>query len=163
MEESAKNFGYDAGGHREAIFLLSGRISSLDNLILLNDSTWFPINKDDSYIDFIENSNLDFIGATSHYGFKRQRLPSKKTSLSKPQFNFNNKNFHYASYALSFSKKILKDENFLKFWKNLRLSGTKNLVVRRGEIGLTQYIVRNKEYSHGSLIDSGKLLSLIHI
>ena len=86
--------------------MLSGRISSLDNLILLNDSTWFPINKDDSYIDFIENSNLDFIGATSHYGFERLKLPSFREDLKKT-VNFNyNKNFHYASYALSFSNKI---------------------------------------------------------
>jgi hypothetical protein len=37
------------------------------------------------------------------------------------------------------------------------LSGTKNVVVRRGEIGLTQFIIRNKYYSHGSFIDSEKL------
>ena len=156
-----KNYGYDFGGYRDGVLFLSEKIRDLDKLILINDSTWFPITNNNSFMDFIDNSNLDFIGATSHYGFKRQRLPSKKTGLSKPQFNFNNKNFHYASYALSFSKKILKDENFLKFWKNLRLSGTKNLVVRRGEIGLTQYVVRNKEYSHGSLIDSGKLEDIL--
>ena len=156
-----KNYGYDFGGYRDGVLFLSEKIRDLDKLILINDSTWFPITNNNSFMDFIDNSNLDFIGATSHYGLKRQRLPSKKTGLSKPQFNFNNKNFHYASYALSFSKKILKDENFLKFWKNLRLSGTKNLVVRRGEIGLTQYVVRNKEYSHGSLIDSGKLEDIL--
>ena len=156
-----KNYGYDFGGYRDGVLFLSEKIRDLDKLILINDSTWFPITNNNSFMDFIDNSNLDFIGATSHYGFKRQRLPSKKTGLSKPQFNFNNKNFHYASYALSFSKKILKDENFLKFWKNLRLSGTKNLVVRRGEIGLTQYVVRNKKYSHGSLINSGKLEDIL--
>ena len=58
---------------------------------------------------------------------------------------------------MSFSKKILNDSNFYKFWKTLRLSGTKNVVVRRGEIGLTQFIIRNKYYSHGSFIDSEKL------
>jgi hypothetical protein len=152
-----KNYGYDFGGYRDGVLFLSEKIRDLDKLILINDSTWFPIINNNSFTDFIDNSSLDFIGATSHYGFKRQRLPSKKTGLLKPQFNFNNKNFHYASYALSFSKKILKDENFLKFWKNLRLSGTKNLVVRRGEIGLTQYIIKNKKYSHGSLINSEEL------
>ena len=29
-----------------------------------------------------------------------------------------------------------------------------NIVVRRGEIGLTQYVIKNKKYSHGSLINS---------
>ena len=152
-----KNFGYDAGGHREAIFLLSGRISSLDNLILLNDSTWFPITTDDSYIDFIKNSNLDFIGATSHYGFERNKLPSIREDLKKP-VNFNyNKNFHYASYALSFSNKILRNKGFLNFWKKLRLSGTKNIAVRRWEIGITQFVIKDKNFSHGSFINSNIL------
>ena len=156
-----KNYGSDIGGYRDGILFLSEKIKDFDKLILLNDSTWFPINDDNSFIDFIDNSNLDFIGATSHYGFKRQRLPSKKTGLLKPQFNFNNKNFHYASYALSISKKILIEETFLKFWKNLKLSNAKNIVVRRGEIALTQYIIKNKKYSHGSFINSEKLEDIL--
>ncbi len=156
-----KNYGYDFGGYRDGVLFLSEKMRDLDKLILINDSTWFPILNNNSFTNFIDNSNLDFIGATSHYGFKRKRLPTKKTELLKPQFNLNNKNFHYASYVLGFSKKILKDENFLKFWKNLRLSGTKNLVVRRGEIGLTQYVVKNKKYSHGSFINSEKLEDIL--
>ncbi|MFL2747584.1 MAG: rhamnan synthesis F family protein [Gammaproteobacteria bacterium] len=153
-----KNFGYDFGGYRDAILHLSNNIKKFDNLLLINDSTWFPILQDNAFINFINNSNLDFIGATSHYGFERLKLPSKRENLPKTiNFNSDNRNFHYASYALSFSKKILNDSNFYKFWKTLRLSGTKNVVVRRGEIGLTQFIIRNKYYSHGSFIDSEKL------
>ena len=153
-----KNFGYDFGGYRDAILHLSNNIKKFDNLLLINDSTWFPILQDNAFINFINNSNLDFIGATSHYGFERLKLPSKRENLPKTiNFNSDNRNFHYASYALSFSKKILNDSNFYKFWKTLRLSGTKNVVVRRGEIGLTQFIIRNKNYSHGSFIDSEKL------
>ena len=153
-----KNFGYDFGGYRDAILYLSNKIKQFDNLLLINDSTWFPILQDNAFINFINNSNLDFIGATSHYGFERLKLPSKRENLPKTiNFNSDNRNFHYASYALSFSKKILNDSNFYKFWKTLRLSGTKNVVVRRGEIGLTQFIIRNKNYSHGSFIDSEKL------
>ena len=156
-----KNYGHDFGGYRDGILFLSEKIKDLDKLILINDSTWFPIIDDNSFIDFIDNSNLDFISATSHYGFKRLRLPLTKNGLYKPQFNFNNKNFHYASYVLSFSKKILKDKSFFKFWKNLRLSGAKNIVVRRGEIGLTQFVVKNRKYSHGSFINSKKLEEIL--
>tara|TARA_B100001057_G_C22830084_1_gene943051 strand:+ start:1035 stop:2180 length:1146 start_codon:yes stop_codon:yes gene_type:complete len=156
-----KNFGYDAGGHRDAILFLSGKISSLDNLILLNDSTWFPITRDDSYLNFIKNSNLDFIGATSHYGFERLKLPSNREDLKKT-INFNyNKNFHYASYALSFSNKILKNEGFLNFWRTLKLSGTKNIAVRRWEIGITQFVINNKNFSHGSFINSKKIAHIL--
>ena len=153
-----KNFGYDFGGYRDAILHLSNNIKKFDNLLLINDSTWFPILQDNAFINFINNSNLDFIGATSHYGFERLKLPSKRENLPKTiNFNSDNRNFHYASYALSFSKKILNDSNFYKFWKTLRLSGAKNVIVRRGEIGLTQFIIRNKNYAHGSFIDSEKL------
>ena len=155
------NYGSDIGGYRDGVLFLSEKIGDLDKLILINDSAWFPINDSNSFIDFIHNSNLDFIGATSHYGFERHRLPLKKSGLLKPQFDFNNKNFHYATYALSISKKILKDAKFLKFWKNIKLSNKKNVVVRRGEIALTQYVIKNKKYSHGSFINSGKLEDIL--
>ena len=155
------NYGSDIGGYRDGVLFLSKKIRDIDKLILINDSVWFPINDSNSFIDFIHNSNLDFIGTTSHYGLKKHWLPSKKSGLLKPQFDFNNKNFHYATYALSISKKILKDEKFLKFWKNLKLSNTKNKVVRRGEIALTQYVIKNKKYSHGSFINSGKLEDIL--
>ena len=157
-----KNYGYDFGGYREGILFLNEKLKKLDNLILINDSTWFPISHDNTYFDFIENSNLDFIGATSHYGFPRLQLPTKREDLTKPlNFNSRNRRFHYASYALSFSNKILKDNSFFNFWKKLRLSGTKNIIVRRGEVGITQYVLKNKNYSHGSLIDSRQLKNIL--
>ena len=86
------------------------------------------------------------------------RLPKNREGLSsKIKFNTKKRRFHYASYVLAFSKNILSDQNFFRFWKNLRLSGTKNIVVRRGEVGLTQWVINKGIYSHGSYIDSGKL------
>ena len=140
------------------MLFLKDKLFKINNMILLNDSAWFPISKNNDFLNFIETANLDFIGATSHYGFERLRLPKNREGLSsKIKFNTKKRRFHYASYVLAFSKNILSDQNFFRFWKNLRLSGTKNIVVRRGEVGLTQWVINKGIYSHGSYIDSGKL------
>ena len=153
-----KNYGYDFGGYRDGVLFLKDKLFKINNMILLNDSAWFPISKNNDFLNFIETANLDFIGATSHYGFERLRLPKNREGLSsKIKFNTKKRRFHYASYVLAFSKNILSDQNFFRFWKNLRLSGTKNIVVRRGEVGLTQWVINKGIYSHGSYIDSGKL------
>ena len=153
-----KNYGYDFGGYRDGVLFLKDKLFKINNMILLNDSAWFPISKNSDFLNFIETANLDFIGATSHYGFERLRLPKNREGLrSKIKFNTKKRRFHYASYVLAFSKNILSDQNFFRFWKNLRLSGTKNIVVRRGEVGLTQWVINKRIYSHGSYIDSGKL------
>jgi hypothetical protein len=60
--------------------------------------------------------------------------------------------FHYASYALAISDRILNDPRFLAFWKNLPLSQNKKQTVKRGEIGLTQWVLKNG-YTHGATLD----------
>jgi lipopolysaccharide biosynthesis protein len=151
------NFGYDFGGYRDGILHIQKKLHSLESLVLINDSCWFPVNKDQNrdWLDFVNNSNLDFIGASSHFGFKKPSFKKALNKLSELDYNFTStsKNFHYASFALAISNKILKDPSFLKYWKTLKLSGKKNIVVRRGEIGLTQWVLNKQSYTHGSLLD----------
>ena len=158
-----ENYGYDFGGWRDGIIFLKEKLSMLENLILMNDSTWFPVTEGNDFVDFIQKSNLDFVGATSHYGLERPRIPKKKERLkTKFKFNLKSKNFHYASYALSFSNKILKDKNFVRFWKKLRLSNTYNVIVRNCEIGISQWVIKNGRYSHGSLVDSSEIFEVLN-
>tara|TARA_B100000963_G_scaffold360909_1_gene393832 strand:- start:2715 stop:3860 length:1146 start_codon:yes stop_codon:yes gene_type:complete len=158
-----ENYGYDFGGWRDGIIFLKDQLPVLENLVLMNDSTWFPVTKGNDFVDFIQKSNLDFIGATSHYGLERSKIPRIKEKLkTKFKFNLKSKNFHYASYALSFSNKILKDENFLKFWKKLRLSNTYNVIVRNCEIGISQWVIKNGIYTHGSLVDSSEISEVLN-
>ena len=98
-----ENYGYDFGGWRDGIIFLKGKLTMLENLILMNDSTWFPVTEGNDFVDFIQKSKLDFVGATSHYGLERPRIPSKREKLkNKFKLNLKSKKFHYASYALSF-------------------------------------------------------------
>ena len=91
-----------------------------------------------------------------HEYLKKERLKTKF------KFNLKSKNFHYASYALSFSNKILKDKNFVRFWKKLRLSNTYNVIVRNCEIGISQWVIKNGRYSHGSLVDSSEIFEVLN-
>ena len=158
-----ENYGYDFGGWRDGIIFLKEQLKSIENLILINDSTWFPINKGNDFVDFIAESNLDFIGATSHYGLERFRLPRDRQNLkSEIKFSHKKANFYYSSYVLSFSNRILNDDKFLKFWKRMRLSNKYNVIVRNGEIGISQWVFKNGGYTHGSFIDSSQISQVLN-
>ena len=89
-------------------------------------------------------------------------LKKKEKLKTKFKFSLKRKNFHYSSYALSFSNKILKDKNFIRFWKKLRLSNTYNVIVRNCEIGISQWVIKNGSYSHGSLVDSSEIYEVLN-
>tara|TARA_B100001093_G_scaffold244203_1_gene233843 strand:+ start:371 stop:1474 length:1104 start_codon:yes stop_codon:yes gene_type:complete len=153
------NFGYDFGGYRDAIIFLKNKLTSLNKLILINDSVYCLVSREKKdWFDFVNSSSFDFIGATSHGSLKK---PSYKEveNLNNivRRIDKNTRNFHYASYALGFSEKILQDKNFFDFWNNIRLTKIKNKVVRRGEIGLTRWVIKNN-YSHGSWIETEKVI-----
>jgi lipopolysaccharide biosynthesis protein len=57
------NFGYDFGGYRDGIWLLSILKINPDFLIIINDSIWFPIFNNDETISKMENEQADFVGA----------------------------------------------------------------------------------------------------
>jgi len=144
------NIGYDFGAYREGILQIQGRLGSLDKLAILNDSCWFPIGSCQNWLSVAEKLDLDFVGAASNYGTPRgsgEDLVSGDWT-----YHFDHKNFHYCSFALLLSGNVLRDKKFFKFWKNFRMTSQKNRVVRRGEIGLSQWIIK-RGYSHGSTLD----------
>ena len=57
------NFGYDFGGYKDAFLYIIENNLSVERLILLNDSTWFPISSEKDLIRQMEQSNTDFTGA----------------------------------------------------------------------------------------------------
>lgn len=139
------NIGYDFGGYRDGVLNLAGDLHKLERLYLLNDSCWM-IDAPRSWFEAVRNANVDFCGATAHYGIRpydahefRDIAWTYTTDLSR---------FHYGSYALAMSAPILRDPRFLRFWRKFRLSDDKNATIRRGETGLTQWMLRRKCYSH---------------
>ncbi|MEM6481939.1 MAG: rhamnan synthesis F family protein [Pseudomonadota bacterium] len=143
------NIGYDFGGYRDAILALESRFSELETLYVFNDSAWM-IDAQRSWFDDAAASGRDFCGATSYYGVRR--YSDEHFREIEWRYTPEHRNFHYASYALAIRSNILRDPAFIKFWRNLRLSNDKTRTVRRGEIGLSQWVLK-RGYSHGATCD----------
>ncbi|WP_300016137.1 rhamnan synthesis F family protein [uncultured Roseobacter sp.] len=148
------NFGYDFGGYRDGLLSMGDELASLGQLVLLNDSSWFPITDKTDWLDQVEALNVDFAGAASNYGMSRPD-PESYRSI-KVDYCTDHPNFHYCSYALSFSSRTLSHPGFLRYWKKFPLSNSKKRTVRRGEIGLTRWAISNG-LTHGATFDSATI------
>ncbi len=152
------NVGYDFGGYRDALLELEKELPSLDRLVLINDSCWFPTPHAGNWFKEAEDLNLDYVGAASSFGIKR--VEPEEFQTIKWRIDPNLRNFHYTSFALSIGPKLLSDPGFVRYWKQFPLTEVKNKVVRRGEIGLTKFVVKNG-FSHGSTYDLLKLPEML--
>lgn len=141
------NFGYDFGGYRDAVLWFGPRLGTLERLAILNDSSWFPLPTGRNWLAEAEALGTDFGAATSSGAVDRP--PPWEYEEIRWTVDKARRNFHYASYALSFSGRILADPAFLDFWRRLKLVQAKNRTVRRGEIGLTRWVIEHG-YSHGA-------------
>jgi hypothetical protein len=148
------NFGYDFGGYRDGVLSLSEDLALLERLVLINDSVWFPLPKSRDWLDDVETLGVDFAGASSNYG--TPRLAIEKFRSTKWSYSTNHKNFHICSFALCLKPAVLRHFGFQKFWQDLRLTDEKKRTVRRGEIGFTQWALRNS-LSVGTTLDVTKL------
>lgn len=140
------NVGYDFGGYRDAVLQLGDILPTLERLYILNDSVWM-IDTPRSWFDDVRAKEADFCGATSNYGIRRCDARDFRELIW--EYTIEHPNFHYASYALAIGPRILRDPGFLRYWKRFRLSNDKKRTVRRGEIGLTQWVHR-KGYKHAA-------------
>ncbi len=140
------NIGYDFGGYRDGILSLAANLPEIDRLYILNDSVWM-IEAPQSWFDAVRETDVDFCAATSHYGIKRYGADDFREIVW--TYTPAHRNYHYASYALSFGHRILRDPDFIRYWRILRLSDSKKRTVRRGEIGLTQWVLE-RGYSHAA-------------
>lgn len=143
------NVGYDFGGFRDAILDIADVLPGRDWLWLLNDSAWMVPQKT-SWFEDARALGRDFVAATSNYAMPRVN----QTDFRSIDWHHStaHRNFHYASYALGFGRRILADPAFLRFWRRLQISNDKTRTVRRGEIGLSQWVLR-RGYSHGATFE----------
>lgn len=148
------NFGYDFGGYRDGILLARDKAAQIDRLVLLNDSSWFPLPGAQDWIAEAEKTGLDFAGAVSNYGHPRV-APEEFRSI-RWGYTTSHRNFHYCSFALMMSGRLMADPKFIGFWQRFPLTSDKKVTVRRGEIGLSQWIT-SSGYSHGTTYDPSGL------
>ncbi len=149
-----ENVGYDFGGYREGVLSIAGDLPALERLVLLNDSCWFPLPGSQDWLSLAESAGLDYVGAASNYGIDAPEIDRFRELDWR--YDSTRHSFHYCSFALSLSSRIARDPKFLRFWRRYRLSNQKSRTVRRGEIGLTQWAIR-QGYSHGSAFTIDRL------
>lgn len=148
------NFGYDFGAYRDGILALGESLESLERLVLINDSCWFPLPGASDWLDDAEALGVEFAGAASNYGMMTQRAG---TYVFSPwDYRSDRPQFHYCSFALCVSGRLLNDPRFRRFWSSFRLTSDKIAVVQRGEVGLTQWVLRHG-FSHASTLDVTRL------
>lgn len=113
------NVGYDFGGYRDGVRLLRDLGARPDNLLLVNDSIWFPLRAGCSLLKEALAAPEDVFGIFINV---KSRRPS---------------HHHLQSYFYRFGCRVLADERFWRLWQSMPLHDDKRLVVRTGEVLLT--------------------------
>lgn len=144
------NVGYDFGGYRDGFLSLEGEHDSLKRLVFLNDSSWFPLPGAGNWLREAEALGVDYAAAATSMGIVRV----KPDQFEEIQWKFDPslRNFHYGSYALSVGPRLLQDPGYRRYWRRYPLTKKKNRVVRRGEIGMTRFVLKHG-FSHGASYD----------
>ncbi|MEE9429278.1 MAG: rhamnan synthesis F family protein [Paracoccaceae bacterium] len=146
-----ENFGYDFGGYREGLLHIKNLLPTLNELVLTNDSIWFPVGNGSNWLESARKTGAQFVGPITAPGnWDRVEVYDYRDVSWK--WNVNTRNYHLCSFMLWFNNDVTKSRKFLRFWKRLRITNRKRLTVRRGEMGLTRFM-RSCGFSFASVID----------
>ncbi len=114
-----RNVGYDFGAYREGILAIEDS-SSIEALILMNDSVYGPLFPLRDTLDRMSSEEFDICGLTDSWEHA----------------------YHLQSYFYYFNRRILQSRNFREFWRTIPLLNNKKAVIRRLEVGLTQFFLQ---------------------
>lgn len=135
------NFGYDFGAYRDGIRLLWREGVTPDALVLMNDSTWFPLRADDDALARIDAMDDPFAG----FVFKQE--PWGKGNV-----------WHVESHFLRFRSEALQSDQFRKFWTDYALTSDRSATIIRGEKGISQ-AMREAGFHPNSFVSFASFLS----
>ncbi len=151
------NFGYDFGGYKDAVRFLGQDLHSLTKLALFNDSNWFPVHPDHNWLAEAEAKGLDLVGSVSHGGLDNAQPFDTTTEW---RIDATRPRFHYGSFSLLLGPAILHAPGFQDFWRQYRPANNKTQTILRGEIGFSQWVIRNG-FTHGETLDARNLPALL--
>ena len=133
------NYGYDFGAYRDGVLLALEVLPNMRQLLLANDSAWFPVPATSDWLAQAEGLNVDLAGAASNDGWVSYLSDAVR---GQPWiFDPLAPRLHYCSFALLLGSRVLRDPGFNKFWRDLKLTSDKFLTIRRGEVGLSRWII----------------------
>jgi hypothetical protein len=117
-----ENFGLDFACYKTGMLKYQKQIQAADELLIANDSV-IMIKDLNPMFNEMKNKKLDFWGVTESY-------------------NGMYTDHHICSYFISISKQIIKSKIFWNFWKDYKLTNSRVLTIDRGEILLSQTLLR---------------------
>ncbi len=134
------NIGYDFGGYRDGVLHCLENGIRPQNLIIMNDSIWFPLTDSCDLVEAAQKHSADIFGVSY---FKHP----KKPELS-----------HLQSYFFRFNGKTVSDPFFEKYWRDMPVSNNRYTVIRKCEMGLTNSF-KSRGFSVGYLYDNDIVLN----
>lgn len=121
------NYGYDFGGYRDGVAFLAKEAIVPEHLIIMNDSIWYPLVPDSNTIARLEAAPSDATGLLLH-----TRARHEKLNLRRPEGG------HIESYVIHVGRDMWRSTAFTGFWESYPLSNSKQLTIKRGEIGISK-------------------------
>ena len=127
-----QNLGLCLGAYRDFSCLLYDHRNlrdRIETLVLCNDST-LPMGGDEPFCQQAEQIH--------------QELKSCKPKLIGLTDSVQTNLYHVQSYFLALNSGLLNNINWTNFWNKFDPRGHKNDLIQRGEVGLTQWLLRHK-------------------
>ncbi|MFO1203169.1 MAG: rhamnan synthesis F family protein [Tabrizicola sp.] len=120
------NVGYDFGAYRDGIRHLWSLNHDMSRLVLMNDSTWFPLRRDDDSLTRMEALQADLAGHIFKTEERRMGLHD-----------------HIESHLVMISSAFLASDDFRNFWNDYRMSDRRATTIAQGEKGFSQCAIRS--------------------
>lgn len=132
------NFGYDFGGYRDGILHILKHKEDINQLLVLNDSCWFPTIQRDVFLPAVVSTQFDLFGAVMY-----------QTAKPKPRY-------HILSYAFCFNKRAISSNIFQEFWQNLVIASNYYWTIYNCERRMAPFFSDNG-FSVGSLWNNSQI------
>ncbi|WP_158270436.1 rhamnan synthesis F family protein [Limnohabitans sp. 2KL-17] len=123
------NFGYDFGGYQDGVIAVMESSHTIQQMLILNDSIWFPLQRQCDFLDRIETSDAGFVGA---FQLEPTRDRSKMQGKKRP---------FMGSFFWHFKQPVLLNPVFMAFWRNYKATSSKYATIRRGERRFTHHLL----------------------
>ena len=106
------NIGYDFGAYRDGLLSLKSWDILPERILMMNDSVWYPMAGAGLFLEQLQASDADVTGTVL-------RTHRKGSFLE--------------SYCYMLGRRCFETPEFWRYWTELRLTGNKYKVIRRGE------------------------------
>lgn len=136
------NFGYDFGGYRHAILDILNSDQSVENLLIMNDSVWFPVLADTNLLDQMRDDPAPVTGPVMYH----HRTP---------------RHTHLQSYLINFDATVVQHTAFRDFWTQYSQTNNKVQTIRRGEMGLSA-AMRDAGFALQAMFDQDDIHTAFH-